>query len=239
MIGTADDVQRQRMPNGRGSTTVSEAVAAGRTRGNQRRERILTAAAELIAERGYHAVSMADIGVAAGIVGPGIYRHFNSKASLLGVLLEQVVDALLERASAIVDQPHDEHEALTELVADHVSLVINHRELAVVYFREVHNLPDQQRSRLRRKQRLYLEEWVHLVGELRPELDETEIRTIVHGAIGAIQSILQYRDTGMPSERVAALLAAMGHAVLGVAPADALPRIPGYDSTGGRTAREP
>ena len=189
---------------------MSGAIVTQRTRGSERRERILAAAAELIAERGYHAVSMTDLGVAAGIVGPGIYRHFDSKAAVLASLFERVIDALLERASTIVDQARDEREALTGLVADHVSLVINDRELAIVYYRELHNLSDEQRRRLRRKQRLYLEEWVHVVAELRPELDEADVRAVVHGAIGAIQSILHYRDTGLPPERVAARLAAMG-----------------------------
>lgn len=196
---------------------MSKAVVAGRTRiGGERRERILASAAELIAERGYHAVSMADIGIASGVVGPAIYRHFDSKSDLLAALFERVVDSLLQRAATIVEQSRDETEALTGLVSDQVALVMEQRELAVVYYREVHNLPDQQQSRLRRKQRLYLEEWVHLVCELRPVVDEIEIRAMVHGAIGAIQSVLQYRGTGLAPEQTAALLAAMGHAVLGV-----------------------
>jgi AcrR family transcriptional regulator len=200
--------------------TVSGATVTQRTRGGERRERILAAAAELIAARGYHAVSMTDLGVAAGIVGPGIYRHFQSKAAVLASLFERVIDALLERASTIVDQARDEREALTGLVADHVSLVINDRELAIVFYRELHNLSDEQRCRLRRKQRLYLEEWVHVVAELRQELDEAEVRAVVHGAIGAIQSVLSYRETGLARERVAVRLAAMGHAVLGIAALD-------------------
>jgi len=93
---------------------------------------------------------------------------------------------------------------------------MDQRELAMVYYRAVHNLSDQHQSRLRRKQRLYLEEWVHLVGELRPAVDEIELRAMVHGAIGAIQSILHYRGTGLAPEQTSALLVAMGHAVLGV-----------------------
>ena len=172
---------------------MNKVVVAGRTRvGGERRERILASATELIAERGYHAVSMADIGVASGVVGPAIYRHFNSKSDLLAALFERVVDKLLKRATAIVEQSRDEAEALTLLVSDQVALVMDQRELAMVYYREVHNLSDQHQSRLRRKQRLYLEEWVHLVGELRPAVDEIELRAMVHGAIGAIQSILHY-----------------------------------------------
>ena len=41
-----------------------------------RKDRILTAAANLVAQKGYHAVSMTEIGTTAGITGPAIYRHF-------------------------------------------------------------------------------------------------------------------------------------------------------------------
>lgn len=193
-------------------------VAHSRGKGDQRRERILAAAAQQIADRGYHAASMADIGDSAGVVGPAIYRHFDSKASLLTALFEQVIDSLLQRASLIVEKSKSETEALTALVADHVALVLDQRELAIVYYRELHNLTAQHRSRLRRKQRLYLEEWVHVLSELRPELDEIGLRVVVHGAIGAIQSTLQYGETGMATERTTALLTQMGHAVLGVDP---------------------
>ncbi|WIM85917.1 TetR/AcrR family transcriptional regulator [Candidatus Mycobacterium wuenschmannii] len=198
-----------------------DTVARSRRRGEDRRAQIIAAATQLIADRGYHAVSMADIGLAAGVVGPAIYRHFDSKAGLLSALFEQVIDALHQRASAIVEQSRagTEGQALTALVADHVALVMNQRELAIVYYREVHNLADHQRSRLRRKQRLYLQEWVHVLGELRPELDEAELRALVHATIGAIQSTLHYRDTGLPPERVSALLAQVAHGVLGVHPA--------------------
>lgn len=201
---------------GRPSTIMT--VADGRSRGDERRERILAAAAQHISDRGYHAASIADIGDSAGVVGPAIYRHFESKAGLLTALFEQVIDSLLQRASSIVEQSQEETEALTALVADHVALVSDQRELAIVYYREFHNLAAQQRSRLRRKQRLYLEEWVHVLSELRPELDEIGLRAVVHGAIGAIQSTLQYRETGMAPERSSALLTEMGHAVLGVDP---------------------
>jgi AcrR family transcriptional regulator len=63
-----------------------------RTRDPARKERILAAAADLVASSGYHAVSMADIGAAAGITGSGIYRHFASKSALLVALFDQAID---------------------------------------------------------------------------------------------------------------------------------------------------
>src|SRR5690349_2366764 len=54
-----------------------------RRRDPARKERILVAAAALGAARGFDAISMADIGAEAGIVGSGIYRHFDSKTAIL------------------------------------------------------------------------------------------------------------------------------------------------------------
>lgn len=85
-----------------------------------------------------------------------------------------------------------------------------------MYHREVHNLPGEDRRRLRRQQRFYLDEWVHVVAELRPDLSETEVRSVVHGAIGAIQSVLNYDTSGLPAERMVELLSGMGHAVVDV-----------------------
>ena len=59
---------------------MTEAIEA-RRRDPDRRERILEAAAGLVAERGYHEVGMTDIGAAAGITGSAIYRHFDGKSA--------------------------------------------------------------------------------------------------------------------------------------------------------------
>jgi hypothetical protein len=95
--------------------------------------------------------------------------------------------------------------------------VVDDRNVAQVYFREITNLPEADRRSLRRKQRLYLEEWVHLLTELRPGLDDTAARTIVHCAIGAIQSTLQH-SAGLPQERLRALLRQSAIAVLTAEP---------------------
>lgn len=53
------------------------------------RERILKAAAELFAERGFHGVSISDVAEAAGLVKSAIYHHFPSKEALYVAVLDQ------------------------------------------------------------------------------------------------------------------------------------------------------
>lgn len=189
-----------------------------RQRDPDRRQRILVAAAELTARRGFHAVAMSEIGAAAGIVGSGVYRHFASKDAVLVALLDAGMGRLQQGAAAALASATDDRSALTALVKDHVSVAIEHRAMLAAYHREVHNLPDEARRALRRAQRHYVEEWVHALAPLRRDLADGELRLAVHAAVGAIQSTLFFRS-GLDRERLAALLVEMAHGCLGVSPA--------------------
>jgi AcrR family transcriptional regulator len=176
----------------------------------------LAAAADLVARRGFHAVSIAEIGAAAGITGSGVYRHFESKSAVLVALFDRVIDELLRDEQEILDSTVDLTHALDRLIAGQVEFVVGDRELAQVYHNEINNLPDEDRRRLRRKQRLYLEEWVHLVNELRTDLTDADARTVVHAAVGAIQSTL-FHNTGVAEDRLRLVLTEAARAILGIA----------------------
>ncbi len=169
------------------------AASATRTRDPERKDKILAAATDLISTYGFSFVSMTDIGRQAGITGSGIYRHFSSKATILVHLFEQIIDGLNAGQESVLSAARAPAVALGQLVDRQVAFVVDQRELARVYYNEVDNLPRGDRSRLRDKQRRYLEDWIRLVGEARPDLDPDESRTVVHAAIGAIQSPLFHR----------------------------------------------
>jgi AcrR family transcriptional regulator len=198
--------------------TTDQPPTPTRRRDPARKERILAAAAELAARRGFHTVAMTDIGAQAGIVGSGIYRHFPTKDAILVALLDRVMDRLRTGASEIIDRHLEDRRTLTLLVRDHIAVAIQDRAVLAVYHREAHTLPDEERRRLRRAQRHYLEEWVHVLAPLRRDLADGELRLAVHAAIGAIQSTLFFRS-GLPVDRLAELLDEMAHACLGVSPA--------------------
>ena len=77
--------------------------------------------------------------------------------------------------------------------------------MLAVYHREIYTLPEEDRRRLRRRQRHYVEDWVHLLAPLRRDLADGELRLTVHAAIGAVQSTLFFRS-GLAPERQAELL---------------------------------
>src|SRR6201995_3164645 len=105
--------------------------AAGRParrRGPGRKERILVAAAALGARRGFDAISMADIGAEAGIVGSGVYRHFGSKTAILVALLDQGMDRIAHGGTAVIAAGGSDAFVLSELVRDHIAVAIEDRE---------------------------------------------------------------------------------------------------------------
>jgi AcrR family transcriptional regulator len=201
-------------------------MTAPRTRDPARKERILSAAADLVARHGFTAVSMEDIGEAVGITASAIYRHYDSKSAVLVAMFDRVVDRLLGDGQAIAaSRTSDPADALARLVEGHINFVINDRDVAQVYFREIAQVPEADRRRLRRNQRLYVEEWVLLLTELRPGLDDAAARGLVHAAIGVIQSTLWY-SAGLQEDRLRSLLRTSALGVLHLAaspPATATP----------------
>lgn len=196
------------------ATEIDEGSSA---RGADRKRRILSVAAELVAARGYHDVGMSDIGAAAGVTGSAIYRHFEGKSAVLVALFDRVIDNLTREASEIVQASAEANaepiDILRGLIASQVDFTLDDRTLAQVYYTEVHNLPADDTHRLRRKQRLYIEEWVHVLGMLRPDDNDGLLRARVHGAIGAIQSVLNYQS-GLPPQELRVLMASIAESAL-------------------------
>ncbi len=186
---------------------------AGRVRDPARREKILEAAADLLAQRGYHAVSLADIGAAAGIVGSGIYRHFGSKSAILDALLDEAMNRLAAHAAEALASGAGDEQVLAALVAGQVAFAVDDRRLVQLYQREIHTLPEADRRRLRRRQRHYIEEWVHVLAGVRPGITDGEARARVHAAIGAIQSVASY-NSGLPRDELVRLLTGIAAACL-------------------------
>jgi AcrR family transcriptional regulator len=174
-------------PNGARSATRTSTP-----RGRQRRQQLLQAAADLVAERGFHSVGIADIGAAAGVTGSAIYRHFKDKTELLVALFDDVVDELLVRAADTTAVGGAPEAVLDTLVRQHVRFALRERALIAVYNQEVQNLPQADRSRIRRNQRTYVLAWVGELRRLRPELSEDESRTRVQATFGLLNSVSQF-----------------------------------------------
>ncbi|OBB15257.1 TetR family transcriptional regulator [Mycolicibacterium setense] len=155
---------------------------------SDRRSQLIAAAERLVAERGYLAVRLEDIGSAVGISGPAIYRHFPNKEALLVELLVGISTRLLAGAQDVVARTDDAAESLNGLVDFHLDFVFGESDLIRIQDRDLAHLPDAARRQVRRAQRQYVEIWVTVLTRLNPDLAEDDARVMAHAAFGLLNS---------------------------------------------------
>jgi AcrR family transcriptional regulator len=160
-----------------------------------RREQLLAAATELFGNRGYHAVSMEDIGAAAGISGPSVYRHFPSKAALMVAIGHRAADrlALGTEYALRVAAPTDEREALRALAQSYVQTLVHTPELSVSFSGDPVTMPERDKADLLRIQRDYVARWVQLLAAARPDLNPREAKITVHAALTIANDLTRTR----------------------------------------------
>ncbi|GAB7049329.1 TetR/AcrR family transcriptional regulator [Catenuloplanes indicus] len=159
------------------------------TKKRSRKDEILGIAVRLFASRGYHGVSMDDIGSAAGVTGPALYHHFKGKEAMLVAALIPVSERLLAGGRERVTQHEgDPRAAIESLIAFHVEFALANPAVIALHLHELDRLPEEPRRQIRRLQRLYVEEWVQVLTVLRPELSAAEARVMAHAAFGLMNS---------------------------------------------------
>jgi AcrR family transcriptional regulator len=184
-----------------------------------RREQILAAAAELFARHGFHGVGIDDIGSAVGISGPALYRHFRSKDAMLGEMLTSISEILLAGGQDRAEQGGGPLAVLAELVRFQVDFALDNPALITVQERNLGNLTDPDRRRVRALQRRYVEVWVDAIRTAVPDTDEPTARAAAHAVFGLINSTPHSRY--LDREQMALLLRGMAFAALTKAPAAA------------------
>lgn len=178
-----------------------------------RREQILTEATELFASHGFSAVSMDDIGRAAGIAGPSVYRHFPSKASLLGAIGRRAGDRLALAAEDAL-RSDDEWPALHRLAESYVATLTGQPELHVSFSVDRVHIDERDRPDLLRIQREYVSRWIRLLEGARPELDTREVKITVHAALTVANDLTRTRRVNrrpnLPAELVTLMRTVLG-----------------------------
>src|SRR5271165_77587 len=155
---------------------------------SDRRSRLIAAAERLIAERGYLAVRLEDIGAAAGVSGPAIYRHFPNKESLLVELLVGISARLLAGARDVTARNADPAAALDGLIDFHLDFALGEPDLIRIQDRDLAHLPDAAERQVRKAQRQYVEIWVDVLRRRANGPAEADARLMAHAAFGLLNS---------------------------------------------------
>jgi AcrR family transcriptional regulator len=192
------------------------AAATRRSRAkSDRRSQLIAAAERLVAERGFLAVRLEDIGAAAGVSGPAIYRHFPNKEAMLVELLVGISTRLLAGATEVVANAADLKTALDALIDFHLDFALGESDLIRIQDRDLGHLPAPAKRQVRKAQRQYVEIWVDVLRQTDDTLSEADARLMAHAAFGLLNSTPHsVRPTPGKASDARAILRAMTEAAL-------------------------
>jgi AcrR family transcriptional regulator len=181
---------------------------------SDRRSQLISAAERLVAERGFLAVRLEDIGAAAGVSGPAIYRHFPNKEALLVELLVGISTRLLAGATDVVGRASTPAAALDGLIDFHLDFAFGESDLIRIQDRDLDHLPAPARRQVRKAQRQYVEIWVDVLRQLDDALNEADARLMAHATFGLLNSTPHAVKPGVAAGSSRTVLRAMTLAAL-------------------------
>jgi AcrR family transcriptional regulator len=129
-----------------------------RARYDLRQQEVVTAAARVFAEQGFHATSMQDLIAATQLTAGGLYHYIGSKDQLLVRICDQLMEPLLEQVRTIEASGGPPDDQLREVVRVWIAHVERNRDHMKVFQQERHVLERGPQWRRVREQRKAFEE---------------------------------------------------------------------------------
>jgi AcrR family transcriptional regulator len=177
------------MPRAKQLPELGLGKGAQTARGVVRANLILKVAANLFAEQGYDSVSINEIGFAAGVTGPAVYRYFPSKEALLVAIYEHLYRRNNEGLNAALAATAEAQETLERLIDHQIELAINEAEKIRIVSSEERHLPEAEAEALAQQRRKALRIWTDVVRRVRDDLGREEADATVHAVLALINSI--------------------------------------------------
>jgi len=188
---------------------------SSRTRrsGGATRDAIFEAALRLFRQRGFHGTSINDIGAAAGVTGPALYRHFSGKADVPAQAMREGASRIAAATKdAVTAEGLPPERALEGLVRAYVGVALDNPDIYAAYVMEARHLASDSIKPLRElRQR---DHWVRMIQQVNPELSYDAAETLARMAALAVTSLclepnkLEGRELSkLAVSRVMALLA--------------------------------
>jgi len=179
---------------------MSVPAATVRRRPKDRKDQIVEAARQLIAERGYPNVSMAEIADTVGITAGALYRHFSNKAVLLGAVIDKSFDEVTASTRQL-------DAGLEDVLTMACEQVVTRRDVGALWWRESRHLEPDVFARLQTRLRDNNRTYQTLIQAERPALSSPRAQRLAWG----VQSILaspSFHGSKLPHAEFVALLSA-------------------------------
>lgn len=163
------------------------------------RQGILTRSAEVFAERGYAAASIADLARANGVSKGNLYHYFASKEALLDEMLNDHLDMMVEAVGAAAKQGETPKARFRSAVTEFVRINAASRALQIVLLHDLQHLGEEQRAAIVEKQRRILAIVKDLIAALLPEpVPEAELTARTMMFVGSVNYTYVWYDPDGP-----------------------------------------
>jgi len=174
-------------------------------------DRILTEAARLFCEKGYHATSMEDLAAAVGIKKGSLYYYIESKERLLFEIAELIPPRFIANVMALLEDTQlTAEQKLRTAIERHLELLETEAGLAWsrVFLLEYRALPSEHRGRLLEQRRQYENVFRRLIadGVERGEFTQVDVAMVTRAILGMCNWAIEwYSTTGkLSSKEIAA-----------------------------------
>lgn len=167
-------------------------------------EKLLTAAAGLMAARGFTDTSIRDVAGETGFSLGGMYYYFRNKEDLLYLIQSNTFSSLLALQEETLAGGGEPTERLRRLVHNHLTYFVSHfNELKVCTF-ELESLQGERYESVAGLRRRYFACLARVVAELTGDADEARVRHRTLFVFGMLNWIFMWYDPerDQPVERL-------------------------------------
>lgn len=141
----------------------------------QQRGVILTEAARLFADRGFHNASMAELAKACGVSKALLYHYYRDKEQILFDIADSYIDRLLAIVAAVDAQDLDPEAQLSELVLRFMAEYEHSQCQHMVLVQDVKFLQAEQAEMVTAKQRKVVAAFAATIEGLEPGLKKRQL----------------------------------------------------------------
>ncbi|SRR5690554_1368444 len=161
-----------------------------RARKEAARQRLLDAAQELVAQRGFSAVSVSEIATHAGVATGSVYRHFSSKAELFSEVFRTASQREVDKVTQAIQQTGSAQQRLDRALTQFARRALRGKQLAWALIAEpIDPLVDQDRLEYRRRYAKVFERVIQ-EGVQNQEFPPQDARVASAALVGAIAEAL-------------------------------------------------
>ena len=158
---------------------------------------VVSAAAQMFEARGYRNVTIDDIGQAAGISRPTVYKYIESKPWLLEQMVAAITDEMTGPLHELVSSDLPPREKLLEVIRFHIESSISKRVYYATVFSEQSELPETARQFFKEWSRQVTQDFAALIDEhlasegLAPQIETPLLANLI---LGMLTSMYRWYD---------------------------------------------